>query len=312
MTSSQQIACVCLIALAQPLFAQRMQLDDERINGRWQDAREYKLNAIVYQGGTFQDTRFEVGLPGFQHTLSGMEFPWKNPGGRQTNKLTRSFVWPRDVKPLRINNITYPNPTTFSGKKTRPNWVWPEGTTFFELHFHGKGHAFALRVLEKASNERGFESYEPHIFRPFRDESDLPFRVSQKIVKEMTVHSGHERKAFSAKGVVSFYPDVNADWSKLVNKVWEDDLGHEWHHAGEGHGWLTPKNYTGWMVGSGESCNDCHDTAGQPVEYFDRPGRDWYGFIRGSDGIFSFDPVDRRSVTANGQRHPGGFKWKLN
>ncbi|MCA9108065.1 MAG: hypothetical protein KDA83_21840, partial [Planctomycetales bacterium] len=32
-----------------------------------------------------------------------------------------------------------------------------------------------------------------------------------------------------------------------------------------------------------------------------QPRRDWYGDIRGSDGIFSFHPFDRTAISGNGQ-----------
>lgn len=44
------------------------------------------------------------------------------------------------------------------------------------------------------------------------------------------------------------------------------------------------------------SCQDCHSDVGKEVSLLKgaRLGRDWYGFVRGSDGIFSFRPVDSR------------------
>jgi hypothetical protein len=43
----------------------------------------------------------------------------------------------------------------------------------------------------------------------------------------------------------------------------------------------------------------CHETVNHNVQEFE-PGRDWYGRIRGSDGIFSFHPFSRGSISFNG------------
>ena len=43
----------------------------------------------------------------------------------------------------------------------------------------------------------------------------------------------------------------------------------------------------------------CHNTTNESVRNFDA-GRDWYGRIRGSDGIFSFHPFAPHSISGNG------------
>ncbi len=287
-----------------------IELDDERIQERWKSAREYSLSRICYVQNTFVDCRFEIGPPNVSHTLAGMEFPWRHPGGRFRDDLTRKFVWPANVKPT-IRSVRYEPIRGISRDWTRPGWRWPVGATFFELHLHEHGHAFELRVLEKVSNGAGFRNYETHVFRPFTSPDDLPFKVSLREVVTLEVDSKHTRKPFVAREKVHIYRDANVDWSRIVDKVWTDDVGHEWHHAGAGDGWLSPKNYAGWMVGSGDRCNKCHDNTGDPVDYFDVASRDWYGNNRGDDGIFSFDPVDRRSVSTRGA-HSGGWRWTEN
>lgn len=43
-------------------------------------------------------------------------------------------------------------------------------------------------------------------------------------------------------------------------------------------------------------CRKCHVDVGRDVSFLagEFLGRDWYGFVRGHDGIFSFRPIDRR------------------
>ena len=58
------------------------------------------------------------------------------------------------------------------------------------------------------------------------------------------------------------------------------------------------------------SCMRCHKTVNQPVDKF-QSGRDWYGRIRGSDGIFSFHPFDPSSLSGNGYPVPVRMRDEL-
>jgi hypothetical protein len=63
---------------------------------------------------------------------------------------------------------------------------------------------------------------------------------------------------------------------------------------------IVPARYDGGFVPvNRESCARCHETVSQHVNRF-QPGRDWYGRIRGSDGIFSFHPFALSSISHNG------------
>jgi hypothetical protein len=44
---------------------------------------------------------------------------------------------------------------------------------------------------------------------------------------------------------------------------------------------------------------NCHDDTLKPARSFDAP-RGWYGRVRGSDGIFSFHPIEPSSISRNG------------
>ena len=63
---------------------------------------------------------------------------------------------------------------------------------------------------------------------------------------------------------------------------------------------IVPANYAGGFVDvDPESCMRCHDSVGQQAQHFEF-GRDWYGRVRGSDGIFSFHPFSVGSISHNG------------
>lgn len=320
-----KLSLVVLLLFCSFCFAQKpIELDDERLGKKFSAAREYKLTRICLDSfGVYWDCRREIGPDGVRNTLGGMEFPWKHPGGRFTELHTKKFVWPPDVKAAKNLYVDLPAVQSTSirngrlvgymGTERRITWKWPKGTTFFELHYHPKGWPFELRVLEKVGDGWGFDNYEAHIFRPFRGEDELPF-VPVGVHRDYTINTTHPFNPFQAKGHVVEYNDAKVDWAKLVvNRKWEDHTGHNWHHAGLGDNWLSPKDYRGWLVGSSvDDCRKCHENTGASVDKFE-PMRDWYGFLPGGDGVFSFDPIDRRTVKLNGIYMPqGGYRWADN
>jgi hypothetical protein len=63
---------------------------------------------------------------------------------------------------------------------------------------------------------------------------------------------------------------------------------------------IVPANYdAGFIAVNNTSCMRCHATVNSSVDEFDS-GRDWYGRVRGSDGIFSFHPFAPGSLSDNG------------
>jgi len=63
---------------------------------------------------------------------------------------------------------------------------------------------------------------------------------------------------------------------------------------------VVPSGYDGGFVEvNAKSCLRCHQTCNQHVSQF-QFGRDWYGHVRGSDGIFSFHPFEPSTVSGNG------------
>jgi hypothetical protein len=219
------------------------------------------------------------------------EFPWKHPAGRFDSNHSRKFVWPPNAEPIRRGVKTFPPLPRHQRNDQRPDWQWPVGTTVFEWHHHPGGWPFALRVLEKTKNGNGFDNYEARIFRPYQEEADLPVRPRLKDVQHVEIRSRHTRRPFLFRGKVHVYEDIKIHWKGLVMlTTWRDDTGHDWHHRGAGDSWLTPRDYAGWIAGSShESCAVCHDTAGEPVVYFE-PFREWYSTISGADGLFSLHP----------------------
>ena len=64
---------------------------------------------------------------------------------------------------------------------------------------------------------------------------------------------------------------------------------------------IVPANYdAGFVAVHRDSCIRCHETTNQTAALFDT-SRDWWGRIRGSDGIFSFHPFEPSSISPDGQ-----------
>lgn len=292
-------------------------LGNEELNEKYKQAREYELPRAVFHDGRFIDGFVEIGPDGIKNTLASMEFPWRHPGGTLSQPLTRKFVWPTNIEPASIRQALFKTPTRVAGPyASRPAWSWPKGSTFFEVHYHPvHKHPFEVRVLEKVDSGYGFDNYDAHVFAPIENDQDLPFNAQVVSSQRVRIDSGHPLNNFTASGVLHLYEDApeNFDWIKFVgSREWPEVTGREWHHAGKGDNWLTPKNYHSWITGSDrDSCAKCHDRSGQHVTMFE-PFRDWYGYIQGADGIFSFDPIDRSLVVPGTMLPRRGYKWRNN
>ena len=71
---------------------------------------------------------------------------------------------------------------------------------------------------------------------------------------------------------------------------------------------IVPEGYqAGYIAVNRDSCIRCHQTVNRNVALFDA-GRDWYGRIRGADGIFSFHPFEPSSISDNG--YPRGVSLR--
>ena len=299
-----------ILFLSNLAFGQRIVLQDEGLNKKWQASTQSNLPRKFYFApngnnsvGRYLPVEKEIGPPNIVRTNAGMEFPWRNPGGRgdEGRGLSAKTVWPPNLLTVgsRRVNVSLPKPVSRTrrgngqysyrfGKELRPAWQWNVGSTFFELHQHPRGHFFELRCLIKIKEGYGFENYEVRVFRP-----DVPTELRKGgISRTEVVRSTHPLNRFEAKAEVVYYKDPSGvDWKKITEQPWVDDTGHDWHHAGLGDGWLTPKNYFGFITGSThESCSQCHRSAGLNNDNFEFI-RDWYGCVPGADGIFSAYPI---------------------
>lgn len=273
---------------------------------------------------------------GEPHGNANQEFPWGDPAGLHRTQGTAAFRFlllpKRDGRRLPV--VWY--------QKLRPGdaqpgyaWVFPVGTVFGEvLTLTGPGgvsYAFEVRTRTRVDG-----SWDVDAFRPFPTPETLADRIRQlapdwerrpavaACVRQLLggtlrrvarLFDRHPRVTFSSQALVDELPPLEPQLvAKLLTETpFRSVLGSSWREAGDliaaapttqAAFHIVPANYDAhFVVVDRDSCMRCHDQVAQHVDFFDGP-RDWYGRVRGSDGIFSFHPFEPASLSRNGSSQP--------
>jgi hypothetical protein len=264
------------------------------------------------------------------------EFPWGAPAGTHRTKDVEAFrfLWlPRDEngKPL---------PVVWYRKRLRGDsnkgyaWTYPVGTIVGEvLAMTGPdGYAYGFE-LRTRTREYGY--WDVDVLRPYPTSAALARRIKElrpdweaepNLVREIEHLEGPitlksktladkqpARRPFVQTMGVDTLPAI--DDNKLVGELltgatFHSATGEVWRESTAGvktyaptttAGFnIVPANYdAGFVQIDRTSCMRCHDSVARPVSDFNA-GRDWYGHVRGSDGIFSFHPFAPESISDNG------------
>lgn len=264
------------------------------------------------------------------------EFPWSTPAGlhRSTGVSTFRFLWlPSGEDGKRLPVVWYRRNLTGDGRMGYA-WTFPQGAIVGEVLCQrdpeGNEYAFELRIRRREVNDWGVD-----VFRPFPVAEDLAARIKelrpnwyeqeqlatfvsyltepQELPNMRLADQQPGRRAFDQRMGVDSLPalDDHALVTELLTTTtFRSALGATWRFGTNGtrtaapttdakyH--IVPANYdAGFVDVDRVSCVRCHETVNQGVARFN-PGRDWYGRIRGSDGIFSFHPFSRDSISGNG------------
>ena len=260
-----------------------------------------------------------------------VEFPWGAPGGthRTSNVDAFRLLWlPRDedgdLRPI----VWYRN----SGQGY--SWTFPVGTVVGEVlqitSPAGQKFTFELRLRTREQGEWSVD-----VFRPFPSSAHLAGRIQAlrpmwhedarlaelvghlldpvELELQVLADRKHSRRSFQQSSGLDHLPEVGDDAlvaELLSDTVFESALGATWRTGTNGvrtaapttaakfH--VVPARYdAGFIDVDRVSCMRCHETVNHDVNEFDF-GRDWYGRIRGSDGIFSIHPFSRGSISYNG------------
>jgi hypothetical protein len=275
------------------------------------------------------------------------EFPWSAPAGthRAKNVSSFRFVWlPQDDQGRTLPVVWYSKHLRGDDRMGYA-WTYPIGTIFGEvLTMRGpdrRNHTFELRLRMREAAH-----WEVDVFRPFPTANDLAERIRElrpdwerdealvklcghvegekKLTVRTLVDRQPQRRVFSQKMGVDVLPDIKDEKlviDLLTKTTFRSAVGQIWREGSNGtetcapttkaefH--VVPAGYdAGFIAVNNTSCMRCHDTVNQNVREFNA-GRDWYGRVRGSDGIFSFHPFSHGSISDNGFGRPISMRHDL-
>jgi hypothetical protein len=264
------------------------------------------------------------------------EFPWGTPAGthRASGVYSFRFLWlPQDDEGKTLPVVYYRK--HLRGDVSRGYaWMYPAGTIFGEVLCHklssGRAVPFELRV-----RKRDQMVWDVDVFRPFPTAEALAERIKelrphweetpalQALVTHLTepralpkqrLFDSHGRRVIDQTMGVDALPPLNDDelalelltstpFASAHGEIWRkgtNDTFTSAPTAAAGKLHVVPANYdAGFIEVDQHSCMRCHATANRHVREFDF-SRDWYGRVRGSDGIFSWHPFEPSSISANG------------
>lgn len=259
---------------------------------------------------------------------ANIEFPWRDAGG------THGVEGLEGVKALRLpkrsNGSVWPvvwfpsQRPGFLASSNVTEWIFPIGTAFFEvlsIEYERQNWVFEVRVRQREADHWGVD-----ILRPFPTEAKLYARLQgiapdyatryvSRVEPAQLIDNLHPRRAFEARAdrawLPSFPPGLVAEllrgttFTSAQGNTWSGTAGAP--TTGDRFS-IVPRNYAANFIGSeSESCANCHRDVLKDAREFDRP-RDWYGRVRGSDGIFSWHPIEPSAVSRNGFRLPVRFR----
>lgn len=260
------------------------------------------------------------------------EFPWDKPGGTDfcKNLVTLRFLY----LPKSNNGVKWPVVYWYDNVFGEPivQWIFPEGAILGEILAFKPANEYYAYVFQIRVRKRYADKYEMDVFQPFNTAKDLAnalekydrHDLADKVLNKpqlvnYTLADNQKRQAvFRVKMPLDFLPEFNDP--ELVKKLltetpFSSSTGMPWRWDTEGKTIsnapitkedfsIVPKDYLGGMVTlTNESCTRCHSTTNHHVNEFThnpRQGREWYGRIRGNDGIFSFHIFDPRAISYNG------------
>jgi hypothetical protein len=264
------------------------------------------------------------------------EFPWKETAGIDKSPnaaAVRFLVLPSDGSPIVWWKERMPGVEEYYDSFV---WEFPVGTVVGEvltiLGPEDTWYTFEVRTRTKSAPgwKKGWVS---NVYRPFRTPPELLDRIKKlrpkwerdETIARFVAHfdredrgelkylrdANHRRMAFDELALVDTIPALPNDLviELLTKTPFHSTIGAEWISNGEYAGFapnteapfhvVPQKNRLAFIKSDSKSCMKCHETTLMQADDFDGP-RDWYGRVRGSDGIFSFHIFDPKSLPASG------------
>lgn len=287
----------------------------------WKRAMPYKHQAVFqnmqsYGDGWVHPVSWLPGSDRFDSkALAGKrsnphEFPWVHTAGFAN--ATQKYVYLPEGEHIEYRDRSGRWPDHGDAERLI-DWSYPVGTVFVEtLTTHGR--VFEVRTRTKAGS-----GWRTNVYRPYADAEELKERLLTLGTRDakalasaidklprtyLEIKNPHPVKTFEFKGYREDLPDIPESlaetilsWDFVANADWKTDC-----HAPSTKSdrlSIVAKDYQGCIVRpDSKGCAQCHDTTLGHVSRLE-PGRDWYGRVRGSDGIFSFHIFDESTLTVD-------------
>ena len=250
-----------------------------------------------------------------------VEFPWGTPGGLHRLKKVQGIKFIKLPQGQKIKYVPYTDGSY--------DWEFPNETIFGEILFQEvKNNLVVYEIRTRTKNEGKWRG---NIFRPYPNSEELISAIKLKFpnyenddelknlvnhlkddskVETYKLENDHPKTVFSSKADIDYLPEISEDkvLKLLTKKEFKSALGVNWRNTvnpasapstkADVH--IVPKNYDGGFIAvESQSCMKCHETTNKHVNEF-QSSRDWYGRIRGNDGIFSFHIFSPSSISYDG------------
>lgn len=238
------------------------------------------------------------------------EEPWKNTAGLPTKYPTIKAILLPEVGDI---DVWFAKDSEHSQRvRSMLFWEYPVGTTILEFmqqkFTDGEEMTFNVRQRVKVTKGSGVEHWGKFDqYRPIRNSQELHRTLFQTPSKATPVfnledmRSRHHDLFPDRKAAVLKLPKLEMKTSKLMLKLpFKSTVGEPWFSDGkvdcdmaetDHEDSIVPLGYQGaHFIASKKSCSNCHSETKRYAFDLENP-RQWYGYVRGDDGIFSWHPV---------------------
>ncbi len=289
----------------------------------WIYTRAEMPRAYQHAGG-FHDPRYNIsGDAQQQGKFEGgnwnNESPWRNPGGvdaaEAISRAAKFLKLPRERDRL-LPVVWWPEIAEghFGGDREQViRWVFPAGTIFGEV-LTMRGPDDRLHTWEVRLRTRVETGWDVEILRPFPTRKDFAdrlakdgFSLTPPRIEPVVFRDRHARPVFQFSSTVDVLPPISSEYAmRLLDSTPFRPVGGEmWTHDSVAPTSdslsIVPPRYEGAKLGlDSDSCNLCHRTTLQHGTAFEVRHVGKYGRIVGSDGVFSWHPIARETISGNG------------
>lgn len=240
------------------------------------------------------------------------EFPWVHTAGFESP--TQKYVFLPEDKHIEYRDLR--GAIVDHGDAERVHeWRFPVGTVFVETLTTHK------RIFEVRTRTKGSDGgWRANVYRPYSDAKDLQAKLLKLGTRDakalakaiddlprtyLEIKNPHPVKTFEFKGYREDLPEIPESLAEEILS-WDFEAYADWKtdcfapSTKSDRLSIVAKNYQGCIVRpDSKGCAQCHDTTLGHVSRLE-PNRDWYGRVRGSDGIFSFHIFDEDTLSVEG------------